>query len=70
MLVFSSGGPVAWAAASLSPRARRSPAAARLNPVCVNSGVTRSSPAVAATTLVTFNGHAHLDGVPDVLTYR
>ena len=71
-LVFTSGGPIAWAAASLladepevAGRLWR-----RLNPVCVNSGVTRLVTGRRGTTLVTFNGHAHLDGVPDVLTYR
>ena len=42
----------------------------KLNPVCVNSGVTRVVTGRRGTTLVTFNGHAHLDGVPEVLTYR
>ena len=53
-------------------RAATSPARLwrRLNPVCVNSGVTRLVTGRRGTTLVTFNGHAHLDGVPDVLTYR
>jgi broad specificity phosphatase PhoE len=71
-LVFTSGGPIAWATASLV--ADRSEVAAqlwrRLNPVCVNSGVTRLVTGRRGTTLVTFNEHAHLDGVPDVLTYR
>ena len=72
VVVFTSGGPIAWAAASLladepevAKRLWR-----RLNPVCVNSGVTRLVTGRRGTTLVTFNGHAHLDGVPDVLTYR
>ena len=72
VIVFTSGGPVAWAAASLladepevAGRLWR-----RLNPVCVNSGVTRLVTGRRGTTLVTFNGHAHLDGVPDMLTYR
>jgi broad specificity phosphatase PhoE len=72
VLVFTSGGPVSWSAASLladepevAGRLWR-----RLNPVCVNSGVTRLVTGRRGTTLVTFNGHAHLDGVPDMLTYR
>ena len=71
-IVFSSGGPIAWATASLladdaevAGRLWR-----RLNPVCVNSGVTRLVAGRRGTTLVSFNEHAHLDGVPDVLTYR
>ena len=71
-LVFSSGGPIAWATASLL--AEESGAAQRLwrklNPVCVNSGLTRLVTGRRGTTLVSFNEHAHLDGVPDVLTYR
>ena len=42
----------------------------KLNPVCVNSGLTRLVNGRRGTTLVSFNEHAHLDGVPDVLTYR
>ena len=71
-LVLSSGGPVSWAAASLladdvgvAGRLWR-----RLNPVCVNSGVTRVVTGRRGLTLVTFNGHAHLDGRDGLLTYR
>jgi broad specificity phosphatase PhoE len=72
VVVFTSGGPIAWSAASLladdpdvAGRLWR-----KLNPVCVNSGVTRLVTGRRGTTLVTFNGHAHLDGVPGLLTYR
>ena len=72
VVVFTSGGPISWSAASLladgpevAGRLWR-----RLNPVCVNSGVTRLVTGRRGVTLVTFNGHAHLDGVPDQLTYR
>ncbi len=71
-VVFTSGGPIAWSVASLlsdepevAGRLWR-----RLNPVCVNSGVTRLITGRRGLTFVTFNGHAHLDGVPDMLTYR
>jgi broad specificity phosphatase PhoE len=72
VLVVTSGGPIAWSAASLLAD---DPAVAvrlwrRLNPVCVNSGVTRLVTGRRGTTLVTFNGHAHLDGVSGMLTYR
>jgi broad specificity phosphatase PhoE len=70
-IVFSSGGPISWATASLL--ADDEVAARlwhRLNPVCVNSGVTRLVTGRRGTTLVSFNDHAHLDGVPGVLTYR
>src|SRR3954469_7561219 len=72
VLVFTSGGPIAWSVASLladEPEVARR-LWRRLNPVCVNSGVTRLVTGRRGTTLVPFNGHAHLDGVPDVLTYR
>lgn len=71
-LVFSSGGPVSWTCASLladepevAGRLWR-----RLNPVCVNSGVSRVVTGRRGTTLVSFNGHDHLDGLPEMLTYR
>lgn len=72
VLVFSSGGPIAWAAASLLAD---EPGVAgglwrRLNPVCVNSGVTRLVTGRRGVTLVGFNDHGHLDAVPDLLTYR
>ena len=66
-LVFTSGGPISWAAAQPARRrAGRWPVRLwrRLNPVCVNSGVTRVVTGRRGTTLVTFNEHAHLDGVP------
>ena len=70
-IVFSSGGPIAWAAATLLADDEVAGALWRkLNPVCVNSGVTRLVTGRRGTTLVSFNEHAHLDGAPDVLTYR
>jgi broad specificity phosphatase PhoE len=71
-IVFSSGGPIAWCVASLlgEDQAAARPLWRKLNPVCVNSGVTRLVTGRRGTTMVSFNGHAHLDGVPDVLTYR
>ena len=71
-LVFSSGGPISWAAASLlcdqaeaGPEAvaEAQPGLRELRPDPVVNGR-------RGTTLVSFNEHAHLDGVPDVLTYR
>ncbi len=70
--VFTSGGPIAWATASLlsdDPGVRHD-LWRRLNPVCVNTGITRLVTGRRGLTLVTFNDHAHLDGVPDLLTYR
>jgi broad specificity phosphatase PhoE len=71
-IVFSSGGPVSWATASLlaDERAAAGRLWRKLNPVCVNSGVTRLITGRRGTTMVSFNEHHHLDGVPDVLTYR
>ncbi len=71
-VVFTSGGPVAWATASLvtdRPEVARE-LWRRLNPVCVNSGTTRLVTGSRGITMVSFNEHAHLDGVPDALTYR
>ncbi len=72
VVVFTSGGPVSWAAASLLADELETAGRLwrRLNPVCVNSGVSRFVTGRRGTTLITFNGHAHLDGVPDMLTYR
>lgn len=71
-IVFSSGGPVSWATASLLADEQdvASRLWRRLNPVCVNSGVTRLVTGRRGTTLVSFNEHTHLDGVAGVLTYR
>ncbi len=71
-IVFTSGGPIGWATASLlaGDAEASGPLWRRLNPVCVNTGVTRLVTGSRGTTLVSFNEHAHLDGVPDVLTYR
>lgn len=71
-LVFTSGGPIAWATACLVTERREAAGELwrRLNPVCINSGVTRLVTGRRGTTMVSFNEHAHLDGVPDVLTYR
>jgi broad specificity phosphatase PhoE len=71
-LVFTSGGPIAWSVASLLADDRYVARGLwhRINPVCVNSGVTRLVTGRRGTTLVSFNGHDHLDGVAGLLTYR
>jgi broad specificity phosphatase PhoE len=73
-VVLTSGGPVAWAAASLlaDDRAARTDLWLRLNPVSVNTGVSTVVCGASGTTLVTFNAHDHLyaDGTADLLTYR
>ncbi|MGN6781541.1 MAG: histidine phosphatase family protein [Marmoricola sp.] len=70
-VVFSSGGPIAWAAAVLlaGPGGATGPWR-RLNPVCVNSGVTKLVTGGRGTTLVSFNDHAHLEGIEGALSYR
>jgi broad specificity phosphatase PhoE len=71
-LVVTSGGPIAWAAASLlsDDIAVRTALWHKLNPVCVNSSVTRVVSGRRGLTLVTLNEHGHLDPTPDLLTYR
>lgn len=73
-VVLTSGGPIAWAVASLladGDRARTD-LWLRLNPVSVNTGVSTVVHGANGTTLVSFNAHDHLyvDGSADLLTYR
>ncbi|TGN64806.1 histidine phosphatase family protein [Nocardioides eburneiflavus] len=69
-VVLTSGGPVAWACATLL--ADGSPARTdlwlRLNPVSVNTGTSTVVRGSRGTTLVSFNAHDHLS--PDLITYR
>jgi broad specificity phosphatase PhoE len=73
-IVFTSGGPVSWATASLVGAELDHPGRVRLwrrlNPVCVNSGVTKVVTGRRGLTLVSFNEHTHLERAPDLLTYR
>ena len=69
-VVLTSGGPVAWACASLladGPVARTD-LWLRLNPVSVNTGTSTIVRGSRGTTLVSFNAHDHLS--PDLITYR
>lgn len=73
VVVVSSGGPVATAAASLVAPEERDPAVlaalwARFNTVVVNTSVTRVVVGSTGARLLTFNEHPHLEG--DHLTYR
>lgn len=70
--VVTSGGPVSWVTASLlsDDRAVRTGLWRRLNPVCVNTGVTHVVSGRRGRTLVSFNEHTHLEGRPDLLSYR
>ena len=69
-VVLTSGGPIAWADASLLADAppARTDLWLRLNPVSVNTGVTTIVCGARGTTLVSFNAHDHLS--PELLTYR
>jgi len=70
--VFTSGGPIAWTTATLlaDDLGVRNQLWSRLNPVCVNTGVTHVVSGRRGRTLVSFNEHAHLEGRPDLLSYR
>lgn len=65
-IVFTSGGPVAWAATHLLGGGPRQ--WGRLNPVQTNTGLSRLVVGRRGTTLVSLNEQAHLG--PDTLTYR
>lgn len=69
-VVLTSGGPVAWACASLlaDDVDARTALWQRLNPVSVNTGTSTVVCGARGTTLVSFNAHDHLS--PDLLTYR
>jgi broad specificity phosphatase PhoE len=69
-VVLTSGGPIAWAVATLlaDDPLTRTGLWLRLNPVSVNSGVSTVVRGSRGTTLVSFNAHDHL--APDLLTYR
>lgn len=69
-VVLTSGGPVAWACATLLADAApaRTDLWLRLNPVSVNTGTSTVIRGSRGTTLVSFNAHDHLS--PDLITYR
>jgi broad specificity phosphatase PhoE len=67
-LVVTSGGPISWVTASLLGGGAA--LWSRLNVVCVNTGVTKLVTGRRGVTLVTFNEHTHLEGLPSLLTYR
>jgi broad specificity phosphatase PhoE len=68
-VVFTSGGPVSWVTAALTGGGV--PAWSRLSKVVVNSSVTKVLAGRRGTNLISFNDHAHLEGVgADLLTYR
>lgn len=69
-VVLTSGGPAAWAAASLlaDTDAARTDLWLRLNPVSINTGTSTVVCGSRGTTLVTYNAADHLS--PDLITYR
>jgi broad specificity phosphatase PhoE len=68
-VVVTSGGPVSWVAATLLGAGAE--VWARLNPVTVNSSVTKVVVGRRGATLVSFNDHSHLEGMDGrLLTYR
>lgn len=68
-VVFTSGGPISWVAASLLGAGAE--VWGRLNPVTVNASVTKVVVGRRGSTLVSFNDHGHLEGgTPDLLSYR
>ena len=69
-VVFTSGGPLAWAVSTLLLDGGSAEVWKRLNRVAVNSAVTRLITSPRGSNLLTYNDQAHLEGVPDLLTYR
>ena len=68
-VVFTSGGPISWAAATLLGAGAE--VWSRLNPVTVNASVTKVVVGRRGSTLVSFNDHSHLeDPEAGLLTYR
>lgn len=68
--VFTSGGPVAWAVASLLTDGGSADLWTRLNRMMVNSALTRLICGSRGVNLLSYNEQAHLDAVPGALSYR
>lgn len=68
--VFTSGGPVAWAVASVLADGGSGDLWTRLNRMSVNSGLTRLVTGSRGTNLLSYNEQSHLDSVPGTLSYR
>jgi broad specificity phosphatase PhoE len=68
-VVFTSGGPVAWVVAALLDRGAH--LWTQLNPVTVNSSVSKVVVGRRGATLVSFNDHSHLEAAGSgLITYR
>ncbi|GGF48145.1 fructose 2,6-bisphosphatase [Marmoricola endophyticus] len=74
VLVVSSGGPISWCLAMLLgvdlDRRGQVDLAQRLNPLCVNSGVSKVVSGRRGLSAVQFNEHTHLEPEPGLITYR
>ncbi len=72
--VFTSGGPVAWAVATLLADGGlhqvRADLWTRLNRMMVNSALTRLISGARGLNLLSYNEQSHLDSVPGALSYR
>ncbi|MCW2785093.1 MAG: Phosphoglycerate mutase [Marmoricola sp.] len=68
--VFTSGGPVAWAVASVLADGGSPGLWTRLNRMSVNSGLTRLVAGSRGLNLLSYNEQSHLDTVPGTLSYR
>jgi broad specificity phosphatase PhoE len=70
--IVTSGGPIAWVCASLlaDETEVRTGLWHRLNRVCANSGITHVVSGRRGISLVSFNEHTHLEGSPELLSYR
>ena len=65
-MVFTSGGPISWVAATLLGGGIDT--WMRLNPVTINASVAKVVVGSRGTTLLSLNDHSHLE--PDHVTYR
>lgn len=72
--VFTSGGPIAWAVASVLAEGglEQGPGDlwTKLNRMAVNSALTRLISGSRGVNLLSYNEQSHLDGVPGALSYR
>ena len=70
--VFTSGGAIAWAVASLlsDEPAVQQGLWTRLNRVCANTGVTHLVSGRRGLSMVSFNEHTHLEGASELISYR
>ncbi len=68
--VFTSGGPVAWAVATLLTPGGSAELWTRLNRMMVNSALTRLISGTRGVNLLSYNEQSHLDAVPGTLSYR